>query len=215
MKTNKTTRTITTVLGILLAFAGFEHGLFASLQGNQPTESLGIQTIGKDMQWWAYGGEDAITLVPNFLLTGILAMLVSIVIVIWSLKFLQRRNTIHIFLLLFILLVLVGGGMGFIPFFLLTWAYGTRINSSLSWWRKRMSEKTIGRLSKHWTWLLTLTALFWLAAIEIAIFGWVPGVSDPDSLLAICWSFLLIALILINFTYICGFANDLNNRNAF
>ncbi|MFP3909947.1 MAG: hypothetical protein ACLFVX_08810 [Archaeoglobaceae archaeon] len=48
---NKTTRKITAVIGVLLAFAGFEHGLFAALQGNEPVDGFFIQAIGESMKW--------------------------------------------------------------------------------------------------------------------------------------------------------------------
>jgi hypothetical protein len=194
-----------------MAFAGFEHGLFESLQGNIPTESLIIQAIGKDMQWWEHGSEEAFTLLPNFLLTGILAMAVSMVIIIWSLFFLDRPKGMRIFLLLFLLLVLVGGGIGFIPFFVLTWAYGRRMNGSLEWWKKRLPERWLPRLASLWFPALIITGLAWLISIEIAIFGWVPGLQDPDRILAVCWSMLLLALVFINLTYIFGFARDIKD----
>ena len=79
---NRTTGKITATLGILFAAAGFEHGLFAALQGNKPTDGLIIQAIGESMQSWEFGGEEALTIIPNFLVTGICAMCVSVFIII-------------------------------------------------------------------------------------------------------------------------------------
>lgn len=209
---NKATAIITKTIGILLAFAGFEHGLFEALQGYKSTDSNFIPAIGKEMQWWIHGSEDAFTLIPNYLITGICAMSVSIIIMIWSIFCLHKRNSTTIFLLLFILLVLVGGGIGFIPFFIVTWAYATRINKPLNLWKRWLKPKMRNNIAFLWPYALTATAICWLIAIEIAIFGYVPGVNNPNFKLAICWSFLFIALLLLNVSYISGFAYDIDKQ---
>jgi len=209
---NKATAKITETIGFLLAFAGFEHGLFEALQGYKQTGTNFISAIGKEMQWWVHGSEDAFTLIPNFLITGICAMCVSIIIMIWSLFCLHKRNSTTIFLLLFILLVLVGGGIGFIPFFIVTWAYATRINTPLTRWKKWLKPKIRNSIAFFWPYALAVTAICWLTAIEIAVFGYVPGVSNPDLKLGICWSFLFIAFVLLNVSYISGFSYDINEQ---
>lgn len=211
---NRATRTITKVLVSLLAFAGFEHGLFAALQGNRPTGGFGITTIGRDMQWWKYGGEDAVTIIPNFLATGMAAMAVSIVILIWAWRFMHRRHGVLVLLLLFILLTAVGGGVGFVPFFLVTCAYATRIDKPLNWWRKTLSPGSRRALAPWWRHALVAAAVCWLLAIEIAVFGYVPGQTDPEILITICWSLLLLTMILANVSYISGFADDIDRSAA-
>ena len=47
--------------------------------------------------------------------------------------------------------------------------------------------------------------LFFLSALEMAVFGFVPGVTDPDVALAVCWSLLLAGLV----TFVAGFAHDI------
>lgn len=207
---NKATRAITVVMAALLAFAGFEHGLFAALQGYGPTGGIGISTIGEDLRWWQYGGEDAVTLIPNFLVTGMAAMGVSIAIVFWALNFVHRRRGVLVLLLLFMLLTAVGGGVGFVPFFLVTCAYATRIGKPLNWWRKTLSPRMRQALAPIWPHALAAAAVCWLLAIGIAIFGYVPGLSDPDMLLAVCWAFLLLTMILANVSFIAGFAADID-----
>jgi hypothetical protein len=50
-----------------------------------------------------------------------------------------------------------------------------------------------------------------LFALEIAIFGLVPGVDNPDTALTICWSFLFAAWILMLFSFVSGFAFDIQH----
>jgi hypothetical protein len=211
---NKSTRIITSTLGILLAVAGFEHGLFEALQGSTPTNGFFIQAIKKTMQRWAYGGEDAFTLIPNYLVTGIASMSVSVFIIIWSVLFVHKRHGPVVLLLLFVLLTLVGGGIGFIPFFIVTWAYATRIAKPLIWWKKILSKKASTAIGAIWPYTLSAAVVCWGVAIEIAVLGYFPGHSDAEILLAIVWAFLLAAMLLINITCISGFAHDTKSFNA-
>ena len=113
---NRATRIIVATMGVLLGLAGMNHGFFEILQGNTPTNGLIIQAIGDAHQMWSYGTEEAFTIVPNFLLTGVLAVLISIAIIIWSVGFVHKKQGPTIFILLFLLLFLVGGGIGQIVF---------------------------------------------------------------------------------------------------
>lgn len=209
---NITTRTTTSIFGLLLAIAGFEHGFFEALQGNTATSGLIIQAIGKDMQWWKYGSEEAFTIIPNFLITGILAMLTSVVIMAWSIFLIHQKRAVTIFLILFIILTVVGGGMGFTPFYLVVWAYARKVHSPLAWWRKRLTPKASLWLSRLWPYTLAITVVSLLIAIELAVFGYLPGVTNPELLLGVTWSLLLVAMIFINLTYFASFAKDINYK---
>jgi len=211
---NRTTGTITTSLGVLFAAAGFEHGLFEALQGNKPTDGLMIQAIGESTQSWEFGGEDALTIVPNFLMTGICAMSVSIFIIIWSLFFLRRRNGRTVFLPSFFILFLVGGGIAVIPFFVITWAYSTKMDKPLIWWRKKLTGKRQELISRIWPYSLVAAVACCLVALEIAILGYFPGQTDADVILSINAAFLLLTMIFINLSFISGFAKDVGVRES-
>src|SRR5450631_4029872 len=122
-------------LGVLFALAGANHGFFETLQGYTPTGGLIVHAIGERNRMWAYGTEDAFTLIPNFLIGGIAAITVGVLIIVWSLKFVHKKHGSLIFLLLFLLLFLVGGGVAQVIFFTLAWAVSTRINKPVTWLR--------------------------------------------------------------------------------
>jgi len=206
---NRATRIIVAVVGIMLGIAGMNHGFFETLQGNTPTSALIIQAIGDEEQMWFYGTEEAFTIIPNFLLTGILAISVSIVIMIWSVGFVHKKYGPTVFILLFVLLFLTGGGIGQIVFFIPTWLASTRINSPLTWWRKVLPEKIRRVLAKLWPFSLGAVLICFLIALEIAIFGFVPGIENPETALAISWSLLFAAWILLLFSFVSGFAYDI------
>jgi hypothetical protein len=189
------------------------HGLFEILQGNTPTNSLFIEAIGKAHRFWVHGTEGAITLIPNFLITGIFVLLVSIAIIIWSVKFIHVKHGATVFLLLMILLTLVGGGIGHIVLFLPTWAYATRINKPLNWWRKILSSKVRKILGRMWSPMLVLTSLSWLIVMELGIVGYFPGQTNPDVILNICFGFVFLTVLLANITFVCGFACDIEKKS--
>jgi hypothetical protein len=89
---------------------------------------------------WLYGTEEAFTIVPNFLFADILAMVVSLAIMIWSIGFIHKKNGSLIFILLFICLFLVCGRIGQITFYTAAWFVSIRINKPLKWWRKVLPE---------------------------------------------------------------------------
>jgi hypothetical protein len=209
---NRATKTIVSTIGVILAIAGIDHGFFETLQGNRPTSGLIIKAIGPELKLW--GTEEAFTIVPNFLITGILAILVSLAIIVWSVKFIHTKYGARVFGLLFILLFLVGGGIAaqimFVP---VTWAVAARINKPLDWWRKILPKGHRRGLAKIWPVTLTFGSISFLIGLFIAITGYVPGVSTDERILAICWSFVFgggLGMFLV--TFVAGFAYDIQKR---
>ncbi len=207
---NRATRTIVSTMGVILAIAGIVHGVFEVFQGNTPTGGLIIQAIGDSQQMWSYGTEEAFTIVPNFLVTGILAVVVAVAVLIWSVGFVQRRHGAWVFLLLFLLLFLVGGGIAQVVLFLPAWAAATRINRPLAGWRKILPESFRRILAPLWPVALGVGTVSFLIGLSISITGYVPGVSDPEQILSICWAFVFgggLGMLLISM--VAGFAYDL------
>lgn len=212
---NQKTRITASTLGVLLGLAGLiNHGIFEVLQGNLLTNSFFIEAIGKSVRFWVHGTEGAFTIIPNFLITGIIVIIVSSTIIFWSIKYIQVKYGTTVFLALLILLTSFGGGIGHIILFLPTWAYSTRINKSLEWWKKVLQEKLIKVLSKLWIYVLILTSVSWLIVMELGIFGYFPGQTDPNVILNIVFIFLFSTVILANLTFICGFARDIEERSS-
>ncbi|MCL4248881.1 MAG: hypothetical protein KJ065_12110 [Anaerolineae bacterium] len=209
---NRTTHIIFATIGIVLAISGMSHGFFETQQGNTPTNGLIINAIGDAQKMWEYGGETAFTLIPNFLVTGIAAIAVGIAIIIWSLGFLRTKHGPTGFLLLFILLFLVGGGIGQVPLFLVAWAFGTRVNKPLTWWRRALPEAVREPLSKIWPVTLAVGALLFLLALAIAIFGDFLGIGDPEQLIGIVFASLGVGLAFFVLSYVSGFAHDIEEQ---
>lgn len=74
-------------------------------------------------------GEPAMTIVPSILVTGILAILFSLIFLVWATMFVQRKNGGLVLILLSIVMLLVGGGFGPPILGIIIGAAGTRINT--------------------------------------------------------------------------------------
>ena len=108
----KATKTVAAWLGVAAGIAGVEHGVFEIMQGSTKPEGLVIASIGPPCvpeQAWN-GCEPAMTIIPNFLVSGILSVVIGLVILIWSVWFVGRKNGGIVLILLSILLLLFGGG---------------------------------------------------------------------------------------------------------
>ena len=157
---NKKTRITASVIGVLLGMGGiFNHGLFEILQGNKSTDGFFIEAIGEANRFWVYGTEAAFTIIHNFLITGICVILVGLALIFWSLKYIQIKHGVTVFLALLILLTLVGGGIGHIILFVPTWAFATRINKPLDWWKKVLSAGVRNKLTAIWIYFLVATSV--------------------------------------------------------
>ncbi|MCA9872217.1 MAG: hypothetical protein KC441_01125 [Anaerolineales bacterium] len=209
------TRVTATVVGVFFGlFSGINHGIFETLQGYKPTDGFVIQAIGEAQRFWPLGTEEAFTLIPNFLLTGIASIAVGVAIVIWSIWFLPRRYGRAIFLGLFILSFLVGGGIGQVFFFIPAWAFATRLDKPLTWWRRTLPRRSWPFLAKLWPAALVLATAVMLVGLEMAIFGYFPGLTEPEAIQSTAMLFVLAAAILYVLSFIAGFGHELQRQQV-
>ena len=202
------TQVIVSTLGVLIAVGGMDHGLFEVLQGNKPTGGLVVHAIGEQNRMWAYGTEDAFTLIPNFLITGVAAIVVSVLIMVWSVGFVHKKQ--HGFSSSLNLAVPGWRRRRASRFFTLAWAASTRIGKPLTCLRAVFPNSIRGVLAKLWLGCLIAFTLLALIALEIAIVGYVPRVNDPTLALRICWSILGVGLGILLVALLSGFAHDLD-----
>lgn len=207
------TRIVASTFGTLVGLAGIEHGFFEILQGDAKPASLMIEAIGPVQRFWEYGTEPAFTVIPSFLATGILAMIVGLLVVVWSAAFVQRRYGAAVLLLLSVLSFLVGGG--FAPIFLAIVAAvtATRIDKPLTWWRTHIPAGIQTFLAWLWPWSIIAFVLVFVISVEIAIFGY-PFVSSfgMDTTLAVLNTSANLMLGLMLFTPLTTFAHDTKHR---
>jgi hypothetical protein len=203
------TRVFVSTFGAIFALAGIEHGIGEIFQGNVAPTGIMILSWPESAFFRSLGGEPAMTIVPNLLITGILAVLVSLALLVWATLFVQRKNGGLIMILLSIAMLLVGGGI-FPPILgIMIGAVGVGINAPLTWWRAHLSVGFRNFLKKLWPWSYTACIIAWLSAIlGPGLLGYFFGVNNPALILMIL-SFAFGFLLLTIFT---GFAYDIHGQ---
>jgi hypothetical protein len=199
-------------LGVLVGFAGVEHGILEVMQGNTPTDGLMIDAIGPAHKLWEHGGELAFSVVPNFLATGILAIVLGLLVTIWALRFVHTRSGALVLLGLTMALFLTGGGFAPILFSVLAVIAALKINSQLSWWRSVPRSLRRG-LSALWPWPIAITCALFAIAVEIAIFGYpLRWMLDADATFAVqnALAYIMLALVVVSIPV--AFARDISLR---
>jgi len=203
------TKVFASTFGAIMALAGIEHGIGEVLQGNVAPSGTMFMSWPESEFFRSLGGEPAMTIVPNLLVTGILAILISLILLVWVTLFVQRKNGGLIMILLSIAMLLVGGGI-FPPLLgIIIGAVGTRINAPLTWWRAHLSVGFRNFLKKLWSWSYTACIIAWLSALlGPGLLGYFFGVNDPVLILMI----LFLALGFLLLTVFTGFAYDVHGQ---
>jgi hypothetical protein len=201
----KATRITATVLGLTAGVAGIEHGYFEVLQGNTRPEGLMIASIGPpcvpELSWNQC--EPAMTVIPSFLITGILAVIFGILVTVWSAFLVRKKHGGLGLILLCIPLLLFGGGI-FPPLIgIIAGALGTRIHKPLNPERSRLSGGLLRFLAVLWPWSLALYVLWMLGQ-------WVIGYFFNDWLLANGYLIIIMVLGTLLLSAISTYARDLH-----
>jgi hypothetical protein len=214
LKNTSATRIAASIIGVgVIGVGGFEHGFLEMLQGNVAPSSTVIDAVGPAQRFWPGASEPAFSLIPNMFVTGICAMIVSLLVVVWAGAFIDRKYGALILLLLSTILFLVGGGGGPIVIALIACIPTAHINKPLMWWRKRLSLKVRGFLARLWPWSLIVALLFFYFAVEVAIFGmpfaWFLSIGATLVILSIVGN---ISTILLLVTVLTAFAYDIQKQ---
>lgn len=196
--------------GALAALAGIEHGIGEILQGSRAPDGLVIESWPDTEVFRVLSGEPAMTIVPNLRVTGILAILVSLIFLIWTIVGVRRRHGGLVLLLISLVLLLVGGGFGPPLLGLILGIAASRINAPLTWWRARLSPRARRGLSRIWPWSLVAGVVAWLLLMPGALLiGYFGVMSDPGVLVIVT---TLSAFGLLLLTIVAGLAADLQRR---
>jgi hypothetical protein len=199
-----TTRTVASILGIIAGLLGMEHGYFETLQGPITPDSILISAFGSPCQpkvvWHAC--EPAMTVIPNFLVTGIAAIVVSLIVLLWAAAFVQRKHGGSILILLSILQLLVGGGF-VSPFYgIIAGAAGTWITSPLTWWHAHLSGTPLHVLAAFGIGPI-IVILVWLPA------EWILGHFFNEFMLSLAMPLFVFNLALVLLAVVAGLARDI------
>lgn len=170
----RATRAAAVLLGAVAGGAGVEHGIFEMLRGPGRPDGLFIESIGPPCDPAAvwYACEPALTIVPDYLASGVLSIALGVAVFIWSLAFVQRRRGGPVLAALSLALLLVGGGI-FPPLIgVVAGAVGSRIRAPL-----RPAGPAARRLAALWPWPL-------VAFLGFLAGQWLMGAVANDALMA-------------------------------
>ncbi len=206
---NATSITVST-FGVIAGLAGVEHGIGEILQGNVAPDGLTILSWPDSELFRVLAGEPAMTIVPNLLATGILALLASLAFLLWATTVVDRAHGGLVLILLSVAMLLVGGGFGPPILGVVLGIAATRISAPLTWWRRHLSAGSRHFLANLWPYCLVAGAVAWLMVMPGTILlDLVFGVSVPDLLVALLVLSAFGLLLLAIFT---GLARDAQRR---
>jgi hypothetical protein len=89
---NSATRVVASSVGVYGGLLGMEHGIGEILQGDGAPSGILINAIGPQAKDMWQGREPALTIIPNFFVAGVLAIIVSLIVLLWAAAFVQRKN---------------------------------------------------------------------------------------------------------------------------
>jgi hypothetical protein len=200
------TRTVVAAFGLLCGLTGIIAGLFEMLQGNATTGGFVISTIGPGHAMADDFTYFAVTIIPNFLVTGMLAVLTSSMVMVWSVRYIRRPRGVVELLLLCTAQTLVGGGW-VVDVAAITCILATRIGSPLTWWQSHLPNGLRSLLARVFPLSLTAYALIAAGLLGLTIMGTDSAMLiESITLLA---GFMFIPMLLMIFG---GLATDLQRN---
>lgn len=207
---NNAARISASTFGVIVGIAGFEHGLGECLQGNVAPPATSILSWPNSPAFRIMGGEPAMTVLPNLLVTGVLAMFVSLVVIAWSVGFIQRRFGGLTLIGFSILLLLVGGGYAPPVLGVITGVAAFGINARFLSLRKRLFSGVQAVMAGLWPWIYAICLASWLMLLPgLLIVSYFFGVDDPGLTVSPA-SFALVTLVL---TFLTGYGYNMYQYN--
>lgn len=202
--TNATRLTVVT-FGALAGLAGIEHGLGEILQGNVAPEGLVIQSWPRSELFRILGGEPAMTIVPNLLATGILALGASLLFIGWAALRAHKKHGGLGLILVSIVMLLVGAGFGPPLLGLIVGATATRIRQPEAGHPARASTGERRWLGRLWPWFYAAAIAAWLALMPGLPLLAAAGYPITDALV---YTVILCAFGFLALTIVAALARD-------
>ena len=196
-------RTTATVLGLFAGGAGIEHGIYEILSGNVRPQGLMISSMGPPCQPEAvwHRCEPAMTILPSFLITGIVAVAIGAFFMLWSLAFVQRKGGGLVLIFTSVPMLLFGGGL-FPPLIgIVAGSVGTRLNRPQTPGPDHRPGALVRIASRLWPWTLIVLA-GWLLG------QWVVGFLFNDLLMASGFATPILIIGLLVLSPLAALAHD-------
>lgn len=201
MHPNATKRFVST-FGVIMALAGLEHGIGEILQGDIAPGGLIFPSWPDSAFFQSLNGEPAMSIIPNMLVTGVLAIVLSLALLIWATRFIDRRHGGLVMMLIAAAMLLFGGGIFPPALAFIIGAVGTRIRVSPT---SRQVERPRTYFARLWPWAFGASAVAFLLLFPgVAVMSYFFGMQNDNLTMAL----LFFALGSLGLTIWTGFAYD-------
>ena len=192
-------------LAAIMGLAGIEHGIGEILQGSRAPAGLMFPSWPDAAFFRIVAGEPAMSIIPNLLVTGILAIMFSLAFLVWAALYVEKKNGGLVLILLAVAMLLVGGGIFPPAIGIMIGILGTRINAPSAGWRAHLPAAWRNFLGKVWPWSFGACVFAWLCLFPgINILGYFFGVNDPRYTVML----IVLAFGTLGLTVLAGLAQD-------
>lgn len=200
---------IAAVFSILAGLGGLLHGIGEVLQGN-------INVTGPVIHSWTtgpiaehMGGDPGLSIISNMLLTGILCIIFSLGMILWTKFFIHNKNGGLILILLNTGMFLFGGGFGPPIMGYLAGIAGLGIHSRHSVWRKVIPPGVNRFLAGLWIWIFSVCIV---NGVFLVIGHVILVVLFDYTNAGVFMNSFFLAVILLVLSLITGIAHDLDEE---
>jgi len=150
------------VFGTIMGLAGLEHGIGEVLEGNRAIPELIFRSWPDSDYFRIMNGEPALSILPTYLQSGVLTILVSIAFILFTTVFVKRKGSGIVLMLLAGGMLLVGGGLfppvlGFVVAVL-----ASRIHIPIKPLSGNNPVRNKPFLANNWRWITGFSILAWL-----------------------------------------------------
>lgn len=185
--------------GFLSGLGGITHGIGEIRQGNVASSGIVINSWAEGPIATNMGGEPAMAIVPNLLITGLLTIIFSLAVMVWSVMFVQRKQGGLVLILLSIAMLIVGGGFAPPVMGILAGVAGLGINAR-KWWGTRLPINVQHFIAKSWPLMFgicLINGLFLVVGSIILVYYF--DLNNPN-LFVYSFFFAIVCLLLCIFT---------------
>jgi hypothetical protein len=172
---------------MLAAATGVEHGIGEVAQGWQRPPGLVFPSWAESDAFRLLGGEPAMSVIPNYVISGLASVVVAIVLGVWCATQLHRRSAGLVIVLVSLVLLLLGGGFGPPLIGVIIGVLATRIGAAPRRWAGHRWMASV----RTWRWTL--------AAAVAGFLTLVPGLVVLAPILAAADSSIVVAVTLFAF----------------
>jgi hypothetical protein len=177
--------------GVVFAAAGIEHGVGEILQGSVSPPSLVFPSWPNSDFLRVLSGEPAMTILTDLCATGIITVIVSLLTIAWSFLLLRRERGALVQIALYLVLLLVGGGLAPPVMGVILAAIAVRGEALLAREKANPTNRGLSGLARSWRFALVVGVVGYLCLL--------PGVPLLYSLFHIESATLIAFLALLSF----------------